>query len=233
MIYKSIEEIINVIRQEYAENAFKLMLNTASNMNNLKCETDIFADNCFNLMNDSLSILQDTKLDAEKKISLLNILISTTTTMKIIQKEKIMNFINSLVQFSQTLPKRSEQTLAILNCAHLFMTDFNNDFVKIQDCLTKAKRFADFAMSNPHNLNLFVSILNKYLFFIEKGVESLKVDNINDIIEIVKNHILTIKTESTNSTFLPEIERYFDVTMETIKKRKTAAIHKIFDEIIV
>jgi vacuolar protein sorting-associated protein 35 len=232
-VYGSIEDIINVIRQEYPENAFRLMLNTASNMRSLKTEGEIFSENCLNLLNDSLSILQDSKLEADRKLGLLNILISTTSTMSTIPKEKIIAFINSLVQFSQTLPKRSEQTLAILNCSHLYMTDFNNDLTKVQDCLTKAKRFADFAMSNPQNLNLFVSILNKYLFFIEKGVDSLKVDNINDIIELIRNHILTIKTESANSAFLSEIERYFDTTIEIIKTRKNSANHKIFEEIIV
>jgi len=232
-IYGSIEEIINIIRQEYPENAFRLMLNTASNMKSLKSEGEIFSENCFNLMNDSLSILQDSKLEADKKLGLLNILISTTCTMNTIPKENIITFINSLVQFSQTLPKRSEQTLAILNCSHLYMTDFNKDFTKIQECLTKAKRFADFAMSNPQNLNLFVCILNKYLFFIEKGVDILKIDNINDIIELIKNHVLTIKTESTNSAFLPEIEKYFDITMATINTRKAAGNHKIYEEIIV
>ena len=112
------------------------------------------------------------------------------------------------------------------------MTEYCSDAAKIQECLTKAKRFADFAMSNPQNLNLFVFILNKYLFFIEKGVDSLKVDNINDIIEIIKNHILTIKTESSNSAFLPEIERYFDLTIATINNRKNLGKYKIFEEIL-
>merc|ERR1712032_573573 len=111
VVYKSIEDIINVIRQEYPENAFRLMLNTASNMNSLKYEPEIFSENCFSLMNDSLSILQDTKLEADKKLGLLLILISTTCTIRSIPKEKIMTLITSLVQFSQTLPKRSEQTL--------------------------------------------------------------------------------------------------------------------------
>lgn len=232
-VYSSIEELINVIRQEYPENAFKLLINTASNINSIKLDQESFSETCFNLLNDALSIFQDTKVDAEKKLGLLNLFISTVCNINCLSQEKFIQLTNSLVQYSQTLQKRSEQCLAILNCSHLYYTDVNKDINKVQDCLVKAKRFADFAMSNPQNLNLFVFILNKYLFYIEKGCENLKIDNINDIIEIIKNHILTIKNENTNPTFLPEIEKYFDATLASITYRKKAAQHKIYEEILI
>ena len=232
-IYTSIEEVIGVVRQEFPENAFRLLLNTASNINSMKLEQNSFAESCFDLLNDSLSILQDAKTDADKKLGLLNLFISTICNITLLPQVKLIQLINSLVQYSQTLPKRSEQCLAILNCSHLYFTEQGKDLVKVQDCLMKAKRFADFAMSNPQNLNLFVFILNKYLFYIEKGCEGLKIDNINDILEIIKNHILTIKTENTNPTFLPEIESYFETTVESINYRKKNSQHKIIEEIVI
>jgi len=232
-IYTSIETIIGVVRQEFPENAFRLLLNTASNINSMHAEQASFAENCFDLLNDSLSILQDAKTDADKKLGLLHLFISSICNITLLPQEKLLQLVSSLVQFSQTLPKRSEQCLAILNCSHLYFTESNKDLAKVQDCLVKAKRFADFAMSNPQNLNLFVCILNKYLFFIEKTCDGLKIDNINDIIEIIKNHIFTIKTENTNPTFLAEIESYFDTTIASVILRKKNSQHKILEEIIV
>ena len=232
-IYATIEDIIALIRQDFPENAFRLTLNTASNINSLKCETESFADKVFGLLNDNLSFFQDTKLESDKKLGLLNLLIPTICNMNSLTPEQLTQLSNSIVQFSQTLPKRSEQCLAILNCSHLYLNEICKDVVKVQDCLVKAKRFADFSMTTPQNLNLFVFILNKYLYYIEKGCENLKIDNINDIIEIIKNHILTIKTENTNPTFLPEIEKYYDITIESIINRKKNSQHKILEEIIL
>jgi len=231
--YKSIEEIIAVIRQEFPENAFRLLLNTASNINAMKIEQESFIDECFDILNDSLSIFQDSKVDSDRKLSLLNLYISTICNINSLPQDRIIQLVNSLVQFSQTLPKRSEQCIAILNCSHLYFTDSCKELNKVQDCLVKAKRFAEFAMSNPQHLNLFIFILNKYLFYIEKGCESLKIDNINDIIEIIKNHILTIKTENANPTFLVDIEKYFDTTIASINYRKKNSQHKILEEIVV
>ncbi len=232
-IFKSIEEVIDIIRQEFQENAFRLFLNTATNINSMKSEQESFSESCYDLLNNCLSILQDAKVDADKKLGLLNLFISSICNINCLSKDKLIQIVNSIVQFSQTLQKRSEQCLAILNCSHLYYTEICKDMNKVQDCLVKAKRFADFAMSNPQNLNLFVFILNKYLFYIEKGCDTLKFDNINDIIEIIKNHILTIKTENANPTFLSEIERYFETTISSIDYRKKNSQHKILEDIII
>ena len=63
-------------------------------------------------------------------------------------------------------------------------------------------------MTNPHNLFLFVIIMNKLLYFIENSEEEVvNKEMMEDLVEIVKNHIQTIKTESTEIDFLKEIER--------------------------
>lgn len=63
-------------------------------------------------------------------------------------------------------------------------------------------------MTNPHNLFLFVIIMNKLLYFIENSEEEVvNKEMMEDLVEIVKNHIQTIKTENTEIDFLKEIER--------------------------
>jgi vacuolar protein sorting-associated protein 35 len=155
------------------------------------------------------------------------------TNIKILSKENFITITTNLQQASQTLVKRSDQCIAMLNCSHLYFNDIVKEQNKVQDCLNKAKKFADFAMTNAQNLVLFVQILNKYLFFIEKGADFVNPEILSDIIEIVKNHIQTITTESTNTSFLPEIERYFNITIDIIKSRKANSNNNIFQEIVV
>ena len=58
-------------------------------------------------------------------------------------------------------------------------------------------------MTNPHNLFLFVIIMNKLLYFIENSEEEVvNKEMMEDLVEIVKNHIQTIKTENTEIDFL-------------------------------
>ena len=52
-------------------------------------------------------------------------------------------------------------------------------------------------MTNPHNLFLFEN----------SEEEVVNKEMMEDLVEIVKNHIQTIKTENTEIDFLKEIER--------------------------
>ena len=99
------------------------------------------------------------------------------------------------------------------------------------DCLNKARRFADFAMTNPKNLILFIDYLNKILYFIEKEekVIEIKPEQVEDIIELIKGHIKTIKNNPSNDIrYLENIEIYFNNTLKEIKYRKTNSNNKDF-----
>ena len=123
----------------------------------------------------------------------------------------------------------------MLNIAQIYYSIIK-DGNKVTEYIGKARKYADFAMTNPQNLILFVELLNKFLFFIENGDEvySIKGEQIDDIIELISNHIQTIKNEvSVDSSFLPPIEKYFENTIEIIKKRKNTEGHKaLYDSIL-
>ena len=58
-------------------------------------------------------------------------------------------------------------------------------------------------MTNPHNLFLFVIIMNNLLYYIDNSEEEVvNKEMMEDLVEIVKNHIQTIKTENTEIDFL-------------------------------
>jgi vacuolar protein sorting-associated protein 35 len=232
-LYGVINDTIATISTDYPEIGFKLYLNSLSQINDLKISREEFEENGYNFASLALSIIQEGKVEADKKLPLIILFVGTVTSINFLSTDNMSTITANLQQASQTLVKRSDQCIAMLHCAHLFFNDIVKDQAKVNECLTKAKRFADFAMTNAQNLHLFVLILNKYLFFIEKGTSFVKSDILNDIIEVVKNHILTIKTENTNATFLPEIEKYFEVTLDVISQRKKSATHQIFEEIII
>lgn len=232
-IYNNINEIIGVVSSEYPETGFKLYLNGMSQINDLKVERPAFEENCYNFASTAIQVLQEGKIEPDKKLLMLILFVGTITSLNVLSVDNMVTITANLQQASQTLVKRSDQCIAMLSCSHLFLNDVVKDTQKVQECLNKAKRFADFAMTNAQNLHLFVQILNKYLYFIEKGSDFIKVDIINDIIEVIKSHIVTIKTENTNPTFLPEIEKYFQTTIDVITARKKLAQHEIFNEIII
>ena len=131
--------------------------------------------------------------------------------------------------------KRSDQFNGYLMISQLYYTHFK-DGKKVLDCLNKAKKVADFSLTNPHNLILYIYLLNKYIYYIdndEENIIEIKNEQIEDLIEAIRNHMLTIKTDKNiDSSFLPEIEDYFNKTLNIIEIRKKAPEHKeIYDSI--
>ena len=117
----------------------------------------------------------------------------------------------------------------------MYFTHFK-DGKKVLDCLSKAKKIADFSLTNPRNLILYIYLLNKYIYYIDIDTENIvEIDNeyIEDLIEAIKNHMVTIKTDKNiDACFLPEIEKYFKNTLNLITERKSEEEHKqIYDKI--
>jgi hypothetical protein len=122
--------------------------------------------------------------------------------------------------------------MAILSCCNLYWSnEVLRDANKVLECLTKAQKFAEFAMTNAQNLILLVHILNKYIYFIEKNSGIVTSTMINDLMEKYANHLETIKTENTNVLFLADIEKYYSHTLAVIKTRKENGKVKVFSEV--
>lgn len=230
--YKLLNDIITSIAQDTPEIGLKLYLDAASQVNQIQTDRDQFEEAAASFINAGMAIYQEGKYETDVKFNLLNQINGTLLSMTILSKEVLSQIITILQQSAQAMVKRGDQCNAMLSVSNLCYS-LLGDHKKVIDCLNKAKRFADFAMTNPRNLNLFVLIMNKILYFIEiEEEEFIQPELVDDIIEIVQNHIQTIKTENNDhEDFLPQIEKYFEGTLDIIRKRREEGKKKIYSEV--
>ena len=233
-IHHKIDEIIKVVNTAYPELGLKLNLTAAANLNQLKISPEKFIDLFKYYMNSSIQIFKEIKNDRKDKLNLLLNMIGNLIRFKLGSPDTIEPIADELRTLCLNLVKRADQCNAMLNCTELFF--MLNNSKKAKECINKAKRFADFSMTNPENLPLFVIILNKYIAFIEATEDEnyfFAKDDVDDTIEVVKNHISTIRNENTNQGFLPEVEKFFKDTLDIITKRAKLGKKAIYAEIIV
>ena len=234
-IHTHINEIINMLIQPYPELSFKLYLTAAIQANSIRVEAEKFIEVMRAYISGALSIYQENEIEPKTKFQLLIDFMGTLLQIRSLPLELMAPFVTTLQQLSQGLVKRAEQCNAMLCCSTLYYHLLGNK-EKANECLNKAKRFADFAMTNPDNLVLFVIIINKYLYFVEACKDDdcfIKTESVEDVIEIIRNHIQTIKTENTAQTNLSEIERYFESTMDVIKMRKNEKKHRFYEDLVL
>ena len=234
-VYKLLNEIISIIAEENPENALKLYLVSASQVNSIQSDRNNFEEACASFMNAAMNIYQEGKYDQNVKYFLLQQVVGYLLSFTILGNENVENIIKILMESGKKMAKRGDQFNSMLSIGEVYYLVIK-DGNKVNECISKARKFADFAMTNPQNLVLFVDLLNKFLYYVEIGDEiiNIKPEQIDEIIELIRNHIQTIKNEvSMDSSFLPYIEKYFDNTIEIIKKRKNEENHKpIYDSIL-
>jgi len=233
-VHNKVDEIIKVINTAYPELALKLCLTSASNVNQIKVTPEKFLDLYKYYITTAIGIFKNLKNDHKEKANLLNQIIANLIRFKLASPDNIEPIADELRTLSTNLLRRADQCHSMLNMCELYFT-INNE-KKAKECMHKAKRFADFSMTNPENLPLFIIIMNKYIYFIEvtegDNYFFLK-DDIDDTIEVIKNHISTIKNENANQSFLPEAEKYFQDTCEIVAKRAKLGKKGIYSEIVL
>ena len=233
-IHKKIDEICNVVNTAYPETGLRLYLTAAANVNQMKAAPEKFLDLYKYYMSAAIKVLKEVNVDQKEKLNILSNMVGNLVRFKLSSNDNIEPVADEIKTLSLNLVKRADQCHAMLNCTELYFT-LNNE-KKARECINKAKRFADFSMTNPENLPLFIVILNKYIYFIEATEGDnyfFSKDDIDDTIEVVKNHVSTIKNENANQTFLPEAEKYFKDTLDLITKRAKLGTKAIYGEIVV
>ena len=237
-VYTQINDTITLLENENPELAFKLYLQLATQANNVKVDKITYEEVCYSSLSSAIQVFNSGKMNNDAKVDLLNEMIGSVLNFNILGHDNFISITSNIVQAAQTLIKRGDQCIAILSCVHLFCNGENMDKNKVNDCLVKAKRFADFAMTNPQNAILFIYIINKYIYLIDKFenigfCDFIVVDTINDLIELVKNHIHSMKIENKDAKFLPEIEEYYNNTLSLLRERKKGGMSKILLQVNV
>ena len=230
--YDIIDEILNNFKDPIL--TFKFNLQISIQIEKINTNKNNFEEFCANYLNKSLSLidLEENKFESENKYYLINLIVGAIYNFKIFSQENLNGLISNLLAKGQKLEKKSDQCKSMIDISSLYY-HLLNDKPKVIECLSKAKRFAEFAMTNPIFLSLFILLLNKILYFIEIDNEDfIQVEFINDIIEEINNHLQTIKTEKNiQEKYLKEIENYYESTINLIKEKKTKNNKNIYSQI--
>ena len=222
-IHKLLNEAIGLIASERPELALKFYICAASQVNEILVEREKFSETCSSYVYKALDILEEGKFNSNIKVELLATLSSSLINYTCISDKTKEEIIEKFIQNSEETERREDQFKIMIIISQLYYSIFKNG-KKVLESLNKARRFADFAMNNPKNLSLLVELLNKFLYFVEQGdnVVDIKKEQIEDIIELIKGHISSIRNVpgEEDLKYLEEIEAYLNNTIDVIKKRK-------------
>ncbi|KKA17781.1 Vacuolar sorting protein 35 [Rasamsonia emersonii CBS 393.64] len=92
------------------------------------------------------------------------------------------------------------------------------DGKRVLECLQRALRVADACMDTAVSVELFVEILNRYVYYFDQQNETVTTKYLNGLIELIHSNLQTDEGEANPSLENPR--RHFERTLEYIRSRE-------------
>ena len=220
-IYSILAELIKKLEQDNQKMAFKYSFLIMRQINIINTAKEKFGEIYLSLFNNSFELYKN--FEQEKKFEYFKYMCQYLMIDTIFSEELYEKILDELINEAKNMQKRSEQCNGLLTISKIYFVHFKNG-EKVLEYLSKAKKIADFSLTNQKNLILFVNLLNEYLYYIDSDKENIvkiEKDLIEEIIEYIQNYFVTIKMDKNNDlNFLNEIENYYNNTINLINERK-------------
>ncbi|XP_022145309.1 vacuolar protein sorting-associated protein 35A [Momordica charantia] len=235
-IFQLLTQTIEILSSVPApELAFRLYLQCAEAAND--CNLEPVA---YEFFTQAYILYEEEISDSKAQVTALHLIIGTLQKMPVFGVENRDTLTHKATGYSAKLLKKPDQCQAVYACSHLFWLDDHDnmkDGERVMLCLKRALRIANAAqqMSNATRgstgpVSLFIEILNKYLYFFEKGNPHITVATIQGLIELI-----TTEMQSDTTTQDSSADAFFASTLRYIEfqKQKGGAVGEKYEPIKV
>ncbi|KZV16548.1 vacuolar protein sorting-associated protein 35B-like [Dorcoceras hygrometricum] len=202
------------------ELALRLCLQCAEAAND--CDLEPVA---YEFFTQAFVLYEEEIADSKAQFTAIHLIIGTLQRMNIFGVENRDTMTHKATGYSAKLLKKPDQCRAVYACSHLFWVDDQDgikDGERVLLCLKRSLRIANAAqqMANVTRgssgpVTLFVEILNKYLYFFEKGNPHITGDLIQSLVELIKTEL---QSDSTNPN--QASDNFFTSTLRYIQFQK-------------
>ncbi|CAH2064400.1 unnamed protein product [Thlaspi arvense] len=205
---------VEVLSDVSSELALRLYLQCAQAAND--CELEAVA---YELFTKAYLLYEEEISDSKAQVTALRLIIGTLQRMRVFNVENRDTLIHKATGYSAKLLKKPDQCRAVYECAHLFWVDECEnlkDGERVVTYLKRAQKIADAVQqmaasrgtSSTEPVALYVELLNKYLYFLEKGIPQVTGDTIKSLAELIRSE--TKKVESGAESFISSTLRYME-----------------------
>ncbi|CAL5332121.1 unnamed protein product [Camellia sinensis] len=185
-------------------------------------------------------LYEEEVADSKAQVTAIHLIIGTLQRMTVFGVENRDTLTHKATGYSAKLLKKPDQCRAVYACSHLFWVDDQDgikDGERVLLCLKRSLRIANAAqhMANVARgssgpVTLFVEILNKYLYFFEKGNPQVTGEAIQSLIELIKTEMQSDTTtpDKASNAFFASVLRYIQ-----FQKQKGGAMGEKYSTISV
>ncbi|ELR54309.1 Vacuolar protein sorting-associated protein 35 [Bos mutus] len=216
------QTISALIKAELAELPLRLFLQGALAAGEIGFENHETV--AYEFMSQAFSLYEDEISDFKAQLAAITLIIGTFERMKCFSEENHEPLRIQCALAASKLLKKPDQGRAVSTCAHFFWSGRNTDKngeelhggKRVMECLKKALKIANQCMDPSLQVQLFIEILNRCIYFYEKENDVVTIQVLNQLIQKIREDLPNL--ESSEET--EQINKHFHNTMEHLHLRR-------------
>lgn len=223
--FKFIQSVItDLYRVGQADLALRLFVNGASVADQIRAE-----ESSYEFFAQAFTIYEEAVSDSRSQYQSICIIVGALQNSRNFSKDNYDTLISKSALYASKLLKKPDQCRAVYLASHLWWaveipargeeegkSELFRDDKRVLECLQRALRVADACMDVAVSVELFVEILNRYLYYFDRGNSSITVKYIVGLIELIQNNLNNNADESISES----PRKHFERTLKFIEEQK-------------
>lgn len=220
-----VQQVINdIYRAGAADKAIRLYVNSASVADQVGAE-----EAAYEYFAQAFTIYEEAISDSRAQYQAILLIAGTLQSSRNFNTDSYDTLVSKCALYGSKLLKKPDQCRAVYLASHLWWaveipalgeeeetTEFYRDGNRVLECLQRSLRVADACMDAAVSVELFVEILNRYLYFFDRGNEKVTVKYITGLIDLIQRNLKSLSEGNLSDS----PRKHFERTLEYINDQK-------------
>ncbi|XP_055687349.1 vacuolar protein sorting-associated protein 35 isoform X1 [Lutzomyia longipalpis] len=174
----------------------------------------------YDFMTRAFSLYEDEISDSKAQLAAITLIMATYEQMTCFSEENAEPLRTNCALAASKLLKKPDQCRAVVTCASLFWSGKQNggemhDEKRTLECLKKGARIASQCLDQGVQVQLYVELLNHYIFYFEAGHSGITVPILNQLIAKINEELPNLEQSEETK----QIEVHYQNTMAHIRNK--------------
>jgi vacuolar protein sorting-associated protein 35 len=216
-ILQFVHEIVTALAPNCPDMSLKLFLQCAMAAD--ACDFEAIA---YEFVTQAFILYEDEMADSKAQQQALSVMVGTLLQCRRFEQGNYDTLITKTTQYAAKLLKKPDQCKMVTICSHLFWAGAEDDERKYHDgrrvleCLQRSLKIADVCMTSSQHVNLFVEILDQYLFYFEQNNPAITAKYISGLIALINEHMENMEASEQRDA----VQQQYKNTLAHIQMRK-------------
>ncbi|KAG0241486.1 Vacuolar protein sorting-associated protein 35 [Mortierella sp. GBA43] len=198
-IFRFIHQIISILHNKVDNPEIVLRLFLLAGQSADECG---YEDICYEFFVQALTVYEESISESRAQYQAIMSMVGTLKTTSCFTVDHYDTLITKCALHGAKLLKKPDQCRAVYACSHLWWGTITGqgedsgegpqsyqDGKRVLECLQRALKIADSCMDSVTNVELFVEILNRYIYYFEKQNESVTIKYLNGLIDLINTNL--------------------------------------------